>query len=72
MHSEADEVVPVAAIRSFVEALRRRYASEGAPPEDVRLITWPRTGAPQEHLGFGKLAGEARQHLVAFLTERLV
>ncbi len=71
MHSEADELVPVAAIRSFVEALRARHASVGASPDDVRLVTWPRTGAPQEHLGFGKLAGEARQHLVSFLVERL-
>ena len=71
MHSEADEVVPVAAIRSFVEALRARYAALGAPPDLARLVTWPRTGAPQEHLGFGKLAGEARQLLVAFLTEHL-
>ncbi len=71
MHSEADEVVPVAAIRSFVEVLRARYVSVGASPDLLRLITWPRTGAPQEHLGFGKLAGEARQHLVAFLAEHL-
>lgn len=71
MHSEADEVVPVAAIRSFLEALRARYAALGASPDLVQLVTWPRTGAPQEHLGFGKLAGEARQHLIAFLGRHL-
>lgn len=71
MHSEADAVVPVAAIRGFVEALRARYAAEGAPRDLARLITWPHTGAPQEHQGFGKRAGEARQHLLAFFSEHL-
>jgi alpha-beta hydrolase superfamily lysophospholipase len=71
LHSEADEVVPVAAIRSFTDALRARYAAENVSPDLVKLVTWPRTGAPQEHLGFGKLAGEARQALVAFLTDHL-
>lgn len=66
MHSEADAVVPVAAIRDLVDALRAR----GKGP--VELVTWPETGAPQEHLGFGRLAGEARQRLVAFLTEHLL
>lgn len=71
MHSEADQVVPVAAIRSFVEAVRARYASVGAPPDLARLITWPSTGAPEEHMGFGRTSGEARQHLLAFLLEHL-
>ncbi|MCO5171875.1 MAG: alpha/beta fold hydrolase [Planctomycetes bacterium] len=66
MHSEADAVVPVAAIRGFIEALRAR----GAGP--VELATWLETGAPQEHLGFGRVAGEARQRLVAFLAEHLL
>lgn len=72
MHSEKDEVVPVAAIRGFVEALRARYVAAGASPELARLITWPETGAPQEHSGFGRFAGEARQHLVAFFAEHLL
>jgi alpha-beta hydrolase superfamily lysophospholipase len=71
MHSEKDQVVPVAAMRDFLERLRARYAAQGASPDLVRLITWPETGAPQEHSGFGRFAGEARQHLVGFLAEHL-
>lgn len=72
MHSEQDQVVPVAAIRDFVEALRARYVAAGASPDLLRLITWPETGAPQEHSGFGRFSGEARQHLLAFLGEHLL
>jgi alpha-beta hydrolase superfamily lysophospholipase len=63
LHSEADELVPVAAIRSFIEAL---------PPGHARLVTWERTGAPREHLGFGKVAAEARNVGVDFLAEHLL
>lgn len=72
MHSEKDQVVPVAAIRHFLERLRARYVAQGASPDLLRLLTWPETGAPQEHSGFGRFAGEARQHLVGFLAEHLL
>jgi alpha-beta hydrolase superfamily lysophospholipase len=72
LHSELDEVVPVAAIRSFMDALRARYAAQGADPDLARLVTWPRTGAPHEHQGFGRVAGEARARLVEFLDAHLV
>lgn len=67
-HSEADAVVPVAAIRSFVDAVRARQGA-AAPAE---LVTFPATGAPQEHLGFGRLAGEVRARTVAFLEAHLL
>jgi len=71
LHSEADALVPVAGIRSFVAALEVRYAHEGADAP-VRLHTWPETGAPREHLGFGRKAAEARRLHVRFLRAHLL
>lgn len=71
LHSERDEVAPLAGITRFVEALRARYAALGADAPIV-LQTWPETGAPSEHAGFGRKAGEARRILIEFLEEHLV
>lgn len=65
LHSEADEWVPVEAIRSFTEDLAQR------PGADVTLHTWPTTGAPYEHAGFGRVANEAKNLLTDFLVKHL-
>ena len=71
-HSEADEIVPIAGMRAFVEALRQRYERAGADDAMVRLETWARTGAPYEHLGFGRHSNDAKNLQTAFLTEHLL
>lgn len=71
LHSEADTVVPVACIRAFCDQLQRRYARAGADASTVRLHTWPSTGAPQEHNGFGRVAAEAKSLQVEFLQRAL-
>ncbi|TVQ61007.1 MAG: hypothetical protein EA379_06915 [Phycisphaerales bacterium] len=71
LHSDADEWVSVEAIRSFTETLRERAAASGADPDDVRLHTWPETGAPAEHAGFGRMANEAKNLQSEFLTRWL-
>lgn len=67
LHSERDEVCPLIGISSFTDALRARYSQ----PERVQLTTWPETGAPKEHAGFGRKAHAARVALVEFLTVHL-
>jgi alpha-beta hydrolase superfamily lysophospholipase len=67
LHSEADRLVPVGCIRGFIDALRVEYARRGADGGMVRLHTWPQTGAPEEHNGFGRVAGEAKALQVEFL-----
>jgi dienelactone hydrolase len=69
-HSETDEVVPVAAMRVFVDALAERYAMLGRTDE-LELVTFPQTGAPEEHVGFGRLSGEVRAKTVEFLSRHL-
>ncbi|MCU0689013.1 MAG: alpha/beta fold hydrolase [Phycisphaerales bacterium] len=60
LHSEADAVVPVGCMTSFVEALGGHYARLGADPAMLTMRTWPSTGAPDEHNGFGRVAAEAK------------
>lgn len=71
LHSEADEWIPVEAMRSFTQALKRRYASAGADPALVTLHTWPKTGAPHEHYGFGRMSNEAKNLQTDFLVRHL-
>lgn len=72
LHSEKDEWVPVSAIRELFDGLRVRYAQAGADPTWLELITWPETGALNEHIGFGKVSNEAKNLQVAFLNKWLI
>lgn len=72
MHSEADELVPFAVQRRFIERIRSHYEAGGADPAMVELVTWPETGAPQEHLGFGRHAHEAKNTQVDFFKTHLL
>lgn len=71
MHNELDRVVPVDAARAFVDAVRRRHADAGAAPDLVELVTYPESGAPDEHAGFGRFSNEAKNVQTAFLARHL-
>ncbi|TVQ31210.1 MAG: hypothetical protein EA376_10075 [Phycisphaeraceae bacterium] len=71
LHSETDEWVPVSAIRSLCEQIRRHDKEQGADPGLMTLKTWPETGAPNEHAGFGRMAHEAKNLQVEFLRQHL-
>lgn len=71
LHSEADEVVSVAGQRAFVERLRAHYAARGADPALIEFVTWPTTGAPEEHVGFGRVSNEAKNAQTEFLVRKL-
>ena len=71
MHSEADAWVPFEAMRSFVVELRAHYARRGAPKVPIELVMWPETGAPHEHMGFGRFANEAKNAQTEFLVRHL-
>ncbi len=72
LHSELDAWVPVAGIRGFTSRLAERYARLGASPDLVQLHTWPETGAPHEHLGFGRVSNDAKNMQTAFFAEHLL
>lgn len=69
LHSEKDEWVPVEAIRSLFDALGPRYEEAGV---ELTLRTWPETGAPYEHAGFGKVAAEAKDAQLDFFRRHLL
>ncbi|TVQ60222.1 MAG: hypothetical protein EA378_12150 [Phycisphaerales bacterium] len=71
LHSESDRMVRLAGMRAFLDRLRDRYTEAGSDPNLIELHTWPETGAPQEHIGFGKVAAEAKDRQTAFLTRHL-
>ncbi|MEX2219503.1 MAG: prolyl oligopeptidase family serine peptidase [Phycisphaerales bacterium] len=71
VHSEADGVVPFAGMRRFVGALREHYRGRGADPGMVELLTWPETGAPEEHMGFGRYSNDAKNAQTEFLRRHL-
>ncbi len=71
LHSEADEIVPYPGMRHFLSTLRSHYASLSADPSLITAVSWPRTGAPGEHAGFGRAANDAKNTLVAFYERHL-
>ena len=71
VHSEADRVVPWAGMAAFVERLRERYRKHGADPALIEVLTWPETGAPEEHIGFGRFSNDAKNAQTAFLRRHL-
>ena len=71
LHSESDQIVPWPVQRRFLEQLRTHYRHDGADPRLVEAVTWPETGAPQEHAGFGRVANDAKNAQLEFLRRYL-
>jgi alpha-beta hydrolase superfamily lysophospholipase len=72
LHSETDELIPVQGQREFIESLRAHYCQAGADPALIEWTTWPSTGAPQEHIGFGRVSNDAKNAQTAFLRKWLI
>lgn len=71
LHSEADAIVPFETQRRFVDSLHGHYRAQGADEAMIRLRTWPETGAPQEHAGFGRYGNDAKNLQTEFLVSHL-
>jgi len=71
LHSEADRLIPVRGQRAFIDALRKHYQNQGTDADQVIWRTWPETGAPDEHIGFGRLSNEAKNEQTAFFVANL-
>jgi alpha-beta hydrolase superfamily lysophospholipase len=71
LHSEADRIVPAALQRNFLDRLRAHYTAQGASPDLIEFHTWPTTGAPHEHSGFGRVGNDAKNLQTDFLIRRL-
>ncbi len=71
MHSEADQMLPFAVEKGFILRLRAHYAERHAPESLIEFKSWPHTGAPQEHIGFGRYSNDAKNLQTAFLAKHL-
>lgn len=71
LHNRFDEWVPLRSQQAFFEAIRPRYAPPSGDPAALELVVFDKTGAPQEHAGFGRFAAEAKDRLVSFLARHL-
>lgn len=63
-HSRHDEWVPHAAQDEFISLLKRKYAA----PDQIEFVTFDHTGAPKEHMGFGRQSAFVKEIQVDFLA----
>ena len=67
IHARHDEWVPLAGQQAFIDALRAKYAD----PSLIEFVIYERTGAPNEHQGFGRMAADAKDRQRNFLRHWL-
>jgi dienelactone hydrolase len=67
LHARHDEWVPLAGQQAFVHALRGRYHDAA----QIEFVVYDKTGAPNEHQGFGKMAADAKDQQRNFLKRWL-
>ncbi len=67
LHARHDEWVGVEGQSEFIEALRGRSTH----PELIEFVTYDHTGAPWEHVGFGRFAADAKNRQRDFLVRHL-
>jgi len=66
LHAELDAWIDVGRQRTFLE--RVRTVNDDRP---VEFVTFPRTGAPHEHVGFGTFGAQAKDLGTEFLVRHL-
>lgn len=71
LHSESDRIIPAAQQRAFLDRLRLLYQQRGAATDLIEFHTWPETGAPEEHSGFGRVGNQAKNLQTDFLARNL-
>lgn len=67
IHSKLDEWVDWNGQRKFLDALRK----QSKHPELIEHLVFDETGAPHEHLGFGRHSNEAKLRGLAFLKSTI-
>jgi uncharacterized protein len=65
-HSESDRLIPFETMARFLSALREHYGRAGADPAQIELRSWQETGAPDEHMGFGRFSNDAKNAQTSF------
>ncbi|TVQ54113.1 MAG: hypothetical protein EA377_06470 [Phycisphaerales bacterium] len=68
IHARQDEWIDYNGQVAFIDALRTRSER----PEQITLISYDETGAPNEHAGFGRYAADAKNRQLEFLKQWLL
>lgn len=68
IHARNDEWVALAGQREFIDAVRARSSH----PDRIELVVYEQTGAPAEHVGFGRHASHAKDAQLAFFVRELL
>lgn len=66
-HARHDEWIPYAAQEEFISRLKQKYQD----PALIEFVTFDRTGAPKEHMGFGRQSAFVKEVQVEFLARVL-
>lgn len=67
-HSRHDSWIPFQTESDFVHAIQE----QSSMPEKIELIAFDHTGAPDEHIGFGRESAFVKEVQVRFLAEHLL
>jgi dienelactone hydrolase len=67
IHAKFDEWGSIEGQAAFVQSLRRQYSD----PDLIEFVQFDHTGAPGEHIGFGRFAAEAKDRQRDFLVRWL-
>ncbi len=67
-HARHDEWVKIETQRKFITALKTHYQN----PNLIEFIEYDRTGAPNEHAGFGRFAADAKNAQRDFFVKHLL
>jgi predicted peptidase len=66
-HNKRDEWIPISGQESFINALKEKSTKS----EQIEFITFERTGAPYEHIGFGRESAFVKEVQVEFVAKYL-
>ena len=68
VHSKHDKRIPYATESDFIEALKAKSNS----PEEIELLSFDNTGAPEEHMGYGRESAFVKETEIEFLAKYLL
>ncbi len=66
-HNRHDQWIPYTAQTAFLHALQQRYDD----PDLIELVSFDHTGAPHEHMGFGRQSAFVKEVQVEFVARYL-
>ena len=66
-HNRHDQWIPYTAQSAFIHALQHRYED----PDLIELVSFDHTGAPHEHMGFGRQSAFVKEVQVEFVARHL-